>query len=314
MRWRGRFMKGLELSRLYFEEYGRPMLENEFPEIIDRIAVGLVGHGSECYGFDDEISKDHDFAPSFSVWLTDEDDKRFGFKLFRAYQRLPKEYLGIKLENESAFGYKTRGVQTISAFYRYYTGCDGAPRTLEAWVRIPSFYLAEAVNGEVFSDPLGEFSSVRRRIAEDMPLDARKKRLASALFLMAQSGQYNLGRCIKHKEYGAATLALARFVESALQVIYLLNFRYAPYYKWAFKGLSALPLLGKEGVWLENLLCNGVTDEAYEMVERIVKGVIAELIDQGYAVDLGEYLEPYAYHIQSTIGDHFVRNMPLIIE
>ena len=38
-------MKGLELSKLYFEEFGRPMLEESFPEYIDRIAVGFVGHG-----------------------------------------------------------------------------------------------------------------------------------------------------------------------------------------------------------------------------------------------------------------------------
>ncbi len=168
-------MKGLELSRAYFEKYGRPIFERDFADVIDRIAVGFVGHGSECYGFDDEISRDHDFEPGFSIWLTEEDEKRFGFKLFRAYRSLPKSYCGVSLQADSAFGSQTRGVQTISSFYRYYTGCDGAPQTLEAWVKIPSFYLAEAVNGEVFCDPLGRFSEIRRQIAEDMPLDARKK-------------------------------------------------------------------------------------------------------------------------------------------
>ena len=60
-----RFMKGLELSRAYFEAYGRPMLERDFAQVIDRIAVGLVGHGSECFGFDDEISLDHDVSNGF---------------------------------------------------------------------------------------------------------------------------------------------------------------------------------------------------------------------------------------------------------
>ena len=58
-------MKGLELCREYFENYGRAMLE-EFPEIKDRIAVGLAGEGSECLGFDDELSRDHDFEPALS--------------------------------------------------------------------------------------------------------------------------------------------------------------------------------------------------------------------------------------------------------
>ena len=96
-------MGGLELSRSFYYEYGKPMLENEFGQYIDRIAVGLVGHGSECFGYDDEISTDHDFEPGFCIWLTDEDEREFGFKLFRAYSKLPTEYKGIKCEKKCSF-------------------------------------------------------------------------------------------------------------------------------------------------------------------------------------------------------------------
>ena len=58
-------MKGLELAEKYYEAYGRKMIEENFPEIRDQIAAGLVGQGSECLGFDDEISMDHDYGPSF---------------------------------------------------------------------------------------------------------------------------------------------------------------------------------------------------------------------------------------------------------
>ena len=67
-------MQGLEEARALYEEYGRPMLHAQFPQLEERIAVGLVGHGSECYGFDDAISRDHDFARGFCLWLKDEDD------------------------------------------------------------------------------------------------------------------------------------------------------------------------------------------------------------------------------------------------
>lgn len=314
LKWRVRYMKGLELSRAYFEEHGKPMLERDFHDVIDRIAVGLVGHGSECYGFDDEISRDHDFEPRFSIWLTEEDERRFGFKLFRAYRNLPKTYRGVSLQARSLQGDTARGVQTISSFYRYYTGCDGAPETLEAWVRIPSFYLAEVTNGEVFCDPLGQFSEIRQQITQEMPFDARKKRLASALFIMAQSGQYNVLRCIRHGEYGAASLALSRFAENALQVIYLLNFRYAPYYKWAFKGAKSLSVLKREGELLEKLLCEGVNVNAPQIIEEIVNGVIKALVDQGYASYCGDFLEPYAIGIQQSIADHTLRHMPIVIE
>lgn len=47
-------MKGLDLSRLYFAEICSPMLKDRFPGLFGRLGAGLVGVGSECFGFDDE--------------------------------------------------------------------------------------------------------------------------------------------------------------------------------------------------------------------------------------------------------------------
>ena len=58
-------MKGLELAEKFYYEYGENMLNDNFSHIKNHIAVGLVGSGSECFGFDDEISRDHDFEPGF---------------------------------------------------------------------------------------------------------------------------------------------------------------------------------------------------------------------------------------------------------
>ena len=66
-------MKGLELSQRYYEAYGREMIERIDPALLARVSVGLCGEGSQCFGFDDQISQDHDFAPGFCVWLSEED-------------------------------------------------------------------------------------------------------------------------------------------------------------------------------------------------------------------------------------------------
>ena len=86
-------MQGLELSRRFYEEYGAPMLHAQFPAWEDRIAVGLVGSGSECFGFDDDCSRDHDFGPDFCLFLPEEDvlDRKTAFQLERAYAGLPKQ-------------------------------------------------------------------------------------------------------------------------------------------------------------------------------------------------------------------------------
>ena len=95
-------MRGLEEARAFYEEQGAEMIRSRFPGFESRIAVGLAGHGSECFGFDDDISRDHDFSPSFCLWITDEDERRFGFHLFRAYEKLPKEYCGCLLYTSDA--------------------------------------------------------------------------------------------------------------------------------------------------------------------------------------------------------------------
>ena len=71
-------MKGIELSKKFYNEYGAPMIKSEFPELEGVIAVGLVGAGSECFGFDDKVSRDHDFGPGFCMWLAKEDHKKIG--------------------------------------------------------------------------------------------------------------------------------------------------------------------------------------------------------------------------------------------
>ena len=63
------------------------MLEAQFPHLLSQIAVGLFGSGSECFGYDDDISRDHDFEPGFMLLLPGEDavDRRAAFLLERAY-------------------------------------------------------------------------------------------------------------------------------------------------------------------------------------------------------------------------------------
>ena len=85
----------MELSRLYYEKNCKPVIEKEAEELAERIAVGLVGEGSECYGYDDEISRDHDFGPSCCFWLTKEDYRTYGEKLREILDSLPKSFMSF---------------------------------------------------------------------------------------------------------------------------------------------------------------------------------------------------------------------------
>ena len=49
-------MNGIELAEKFYDRFGKPMLEEKFPHLKDKIAVGVAGGGSDSYGFDDETS------------------------------------------------------------------------------------------------------------------------------------------------------------------------------------------------------------------------------------------------------------------
>lgn len=306
-------MKGLALSRAFFEEHGKPMLQSEFPGYMERVAAGLVGHGSECFGFDDEISRDHDFDASFSLWLTQEDYEKIGFKLSRALSKLPREYNGISLRAESLSPNKFKGVFSIPEFFSFYLPGGEVPKTASDFLRIPDFYLAEATNGEVFCDELGEFTKIRNAL-KNCPEDARLKKLASAVFNMAQTGQYNYLRALSHGENAASALSLSQFVSSTAHAVYLLNFSYMPYYKWAIRGMRELLILSSLADDLTELLKEPYNkDKNLPLIEKICSAVLSELKNQGVSNLSDDFLETHAYSIQNKISDPILRNSSIIL-
>ena len=95
-------MKGMELSRLYYREVIQPFLHEEFSEYEDRIAAGLVGEGSECYGYDDEISRDHDWGAKVCLWFCQADYQAVGEELQGSWRDCRGAFAGIPLRGSAA--------------------------------------------------------------------------------------------------------------------------------------------------------------------------------------------------------------------
>ena len=310
-------MQGLELSRRYFEEYGAPMLRERFPDWADRLAVGLVGSGSECFGFDDAVSQDHDFEPGFCIFLPEEDelDRKTEFRLERAYAALPKEYLGFSRPKLSPVGGNRRGVIRLGDFLEARTGSRDGSLSPERWLGLEEQYLAEIVNGQLFWTGDGRFAALRQRLSRQ-PADVRCKKLAGRLLLMAQAGQYNYPRCLAHGEPAAAQLAVGEFVRHAIAAVFLLNEQYLPYYKWQFRALRRLPLLGEEAETLELLLTtdNGPTmaRAKQDMMEGLASAVITVLQDQALTEAVCGDLEKHACSVNDHIADPELRNAHIL--
>lgn len=308
-------MKGLEEARKFYEEAGAEMISRNFGDFENRIAVGLVGHGSECFGFDDQTSRDHDFETGFCLWLTKDDEEKIGFRLMRAYDKLVKSVNGERADRVVENGFQ--GVFVTGDFYRRYTGCDGAPKTWQDWLYTNSAYFAEATNGEVFRDDLGEFTKIRNEILHGMPEDVRAKKIGSCSLKAAQSGQYNYARCLAHGEEGAAMLALFEFVTNAIELAFLLNRKHCPYYKWALRSMDGLDKFAELKQPLEYLL-TADNDKAGQSVKKaIVEDISLALANEINAqFDLGVeggFLEPYAYAIQKRIKNSDIRNLHIVL-
>ncbi|WP_062200669.1 tetratricopeptide repeat protein [Demequina salsinemoris] len=331
-------MTGLALSRAFWEEHGRPMLER-YPEHRGRIAAGLVGHGSECYGFDDDLSRDHDFGPGFCLWLTEADHAEIGSRLQADYEALPSTFLGFgpRVETTRAQGEGRRvGVFEIADFFQGITGLPSAPPADQPhlWVTLEEATLAAATNGEVFADPYGAFSSVRGAFTR-MPDDARLARIGQRLGMMAQAGQYNVPRMLARGDGEAAWLSVAEFVKAAASLVFLLNrptaVGYLPYYKWqgaAMRALAARPVSRLPRVHarltdaqrLASAACFGgagfgeggagagpAREALAEAIEDVCAQVVTELRMQRLSVADSTFLEAHRDQVRARIGDPWLR-------
>lgn len=301
-------MKGLELAEKYYEHYGSPLIVDKFRAFADRIAAGLIGEGSECFGFDDEISRDHDWGPSFCVWLTRQDFQAIGNALRAEIDKLPRTFEGYGPRQTSQYGHHRVGVFEIGNFYQRYIGLDRLPNSLDEWLRIPEDALAACTNGRIFCDPLGEFTGFRTGLKDYYPEDVRLKKIAARCMTIAQFGQYNLQRCVKRKEYVAAGYAEAKFCADVISLVFLLNREYKPFFKWMHRAMRNLPVLG-EFVYsaVQVIVITSDYDQKYLLVEQICAAIIEEFHVQGLSDTASDFLLDHGPVIQQKITNAGLR-------
>ncbi len=228
-------------NRRFYEMYVKPLIHDKFGDFEDRIAVGIAGEGSDCFGYDDEISRDHDFGTGVCLWIPDEDMERYGYMLSIAYNEL------VDSEERSFYTERLsdrRGVMTIHDFYSdiLHVDCDikNCRMSDGDWYKLDHACLKTAVNGEVFRDDLGIFTAFRSYLLNYYPDNVWKTRIAEQLHKYASSLQVNYSRCMARKDTVAAELCRANGLSSAMELFFLLKREYPPYYKWTFRALTEL--------------------------------------------------------------------------
>ena len=307
-------MNGLELSRDYFFNVAAPELRRDFPELYPRLAAGLAGNGSECFGYDDEISRDHDWGVDFYIWTTENDrdfipSLRSWKKEF--FSRRPPEFPRARSEYGARIG-----VMTCGEFYSGLIGVPECPKTLNEWLRAPEENFAMAVNGSVFIDGQGMFTQIRDYLLDYFPEDIRRKRIASKCMALAQTGQYNHGRTAKRRDWVTLRTVLSRFTDAAIALAFLLNKTYRPYYKWAFRALKDLAAPGNETAGLLTIIAEsgGLDDESFSVrdncISELCKVFTRELKIQGLSASDDLFMASHGEEVQRGIKDEFLRSLP----
>ncbi|MCI7552107.1 MAG: DUF4037 domain-containing protein [Actinomycetaceae bacterium] len=287
------YIKGIERAKMWWMIDLAPALEQRVPDLYPYIAAGLVGDGSDCFGFDDEISLDHDTDTRIKIWIP------MGIGGEGAEYRI-RAALGIGAGPSLT-------VEEIPSFYRRYTGLEFSPRTESEWLAIAQKNLAAATNGEVFFDSPGRFTQRREALLSYYPSDVQLKLLESAALKMGQAGQYNYPRCMRRGETVAAQLAKSIFIDSAMAAIYVLNRRYMPFYKWAHRGLRELDILGAQASQLLSYIATA--DIATEPIEELSALIIAELHRQQLSSEPSGFLVHHARTLREQIIEPDIREV-----
>jgi len=305
----------IEYSRRFYEDQVAGLIKSRFAEYEGRIAVGLAGEGSDCFGYDDFMSRDHDFGTGVCLWLTGEDMRKFGNLLSIAYNELAQQQPGFDLSERLQ---QRRGVMTIHSFYSNILriDCDTGNAVLseEDWLRLDHACLATAVNGEVFRDDLGAFTAFRKLLLDYYPDRVWRIRIAEELHKFAAAMQVNYARSMTRGDKVAANLCRLQGVEAAMQLFFLLKREYPPYYKWTFRKMSSMEGSSTIAGFIAELSDIGtdptawvgrpynadhlnMNDRSIVLAEQTASQIVSLMREQKLINDTDPYLERYVNEV-----------------
>ena len=227
------FIKGLDLSQIFYEEAVKPILDRHFPGLPHSAA--LIGAGSEVLGFDTPQSRDHDWGPRVMLFLTEDDHTRYHEQIDQILsQELPAEIRGYPTNfeyHEDGLMHHRVLILTVRGFTKSLLTFDptGDIRAAD-WLSIPEYRLGMLTAGRVFHDGLGELEPLRAKL-HYYPHDVWLYMLAAQWQRIAQEEPF-MGRCGQVDDELGSRVVAARLVHDLMRLCFLMERTYTPYIKW----------------------------------------------------------------------------------
>src|SRR5215203_840009 len=237
------FIPGQELSRLFYEEAVRPILDHELTGLVHSAA--LLGYGSDVLGYDTVRSTDHGWGPRLVLFLDDADFASTEAEVDRLLQRqLPPIFHGYSVDfgmgvphDRPREGLLPGGIDhnivitTVPDFLNGHVGFRSWDRIeLADWLLASEQMLLEVTAGAVHHDGLSQLIPMRAALAyypRDIwlfLLSSQWRRISQQEAFVGRTGEVG-------DELGSAVIA-ADLVRDLMRVAFLLERTYAPYAKW----------------------------------------------------------------------------------
>lgn len=307
-----RFIPGLELSKAFYLEAVKPILEADFPSLT--YAAGLIGPGSEVLGFDTEMSSDHCWGPRMILFVNEE-DLLLSADIDNALRKqLPPEIRGYWTNRgepnpadngtwhlERTAGEINHGVQieTLRKYLLDYLGFEVNDEIdVIDWLTFPSQKLRTLESKNIFHDDIGA-TEVLSEFAY-YPHDVWLYQLASVWNRISQE-EHLMGRAgLVGDEIGSAIVA-SRLVRDLMNLCFLMERQYAPYPKWFGTAFSRL----ESAAYLSPIFTEVLAGRAWKERERHLVAAYQYVTDMHDSLGITE-------PINAKPGDFFGRPFKVI--
>lgn len=247
-----KFIPGLKLSELFFEQAVQPLLMEHFPDL--SYSAARLDRGSEILGLDTSMSMDHGWGPKLTLFISATDFNQYSQILDEFFaNNLPFDIEGFPTHFSSPqidggkMGFKdTHPIchmvkfNTVEHFFASSLGVDLHEQLTPAiWLTIPRQHLRLIRSGRIYHDGLGTLESTRTRF-NWYPEDLWRYLLANQWNRIDQDMPF-IGRTGSVDDELGSHLLGTRIITDLMNLAFLMEKQYAPYRKWfgtAFQNLK----------------------------------------------------------------------------
>ena len=232
---------GVDISGDFIGQVILPLLQKELPNDYERLAVAIIGTGSDVLGLDDSISRDHHWGPRANIMYLREDQEALGPKVMGLIeQKVPSSFqeFDVHVDVGNQTGVCCSAVEDL---FERFLGTQKLPETDLDWLQLCEVDLLHVTSGQVVYDGAGELTRRREHLAY-YPENVWKKRIADwCMYVTGRDAPYNIHRIAKRDDELTSTIYLGQCLKRVMELCFALNKQYGPYTKWLNRTFRRLP-------------------------------------------------------------------------